>query len=283
MGLFLRIVGTVAAALVAVTLAAWWLLRDPNHLQPQLATVIAATTGVPVAIDGDLAWRLFPSLALRAENISADHQGTHYQLGQLALDVDLRSVIANQDLEGWRVRTLTLSDLTLATRTDRTDIDELKISDFTFDQPAFFETRLTLHSAEREPLPVTAWGKVLYRPATAEVQLRDTRLQTHLASALCNVDATIGEPSHDDEAGQALIPVSLWRDHSWAGECHLDEFELAGKTFRNADVTFRNDAGNSTAKLMLPEFFDGTASAKIDVNAQRDPVAWRVARPCCTG
>ncbi len=276
MRILLRILGTLVALLLAVVVAAWWALSDPNQLKPQLTTLIEDATGVPVRIDGDLAWRLFPPLTLRAEGLSADHEDTRYELERLALDLDLRSVIANQDLEQWQVRTLTLTNLVLTSEGARTEIDELKLTDFAFDQLADFEARLTQHSADGEPLPVAARGKLLYEPTSSEIQLKDTRVETDMASGLCNIDATIGTGSSYQDPPEALIPVSIWRSYDWVGECLLDDIELDDQTFKNVRAELSNDAGNSTTTLTAPEFFGGTASAKVDIDAQRDPVAWRV-------
>ncbi|MCH8141233.1 MAG: AsmA family protein, partial [Proteobacteria bacterium] len=50
-------------ALLAITGGAiFYFTQDANRFKPELEALIAEQTGVPVQIEGDLAWRLWPPL-----------------------------------------------------------------------------------------------------------------------------------------------------------------------------------------------------------------------------
>lgn len=276
----LRFIGVLFGLIIALGLAlaagAWYLLSDPNQLKPELSRLIEQQTGVPVSINGDLGWRLVPPLTLSAEQIEASHEGTDYTLAALDLDLDLRSVIGNQDLEQWRVRSLVLKDLVMISDTDRTEIAHLKLTDFEPNTASPFESRLLVVSADEEPLPLNARGMITYLPASDQIQLTDTRFETDLTSGLCNLDATIGTASSYVDPADSIIPVSVWRSYDWQGACTLDAIELEGERFENLELELSNTGGNSTTNLSIPEFFGGSATAKVDINAQRGPVAWRI-------
>jgi AsmA protein len=58
--------------LVAFVAGVWWLLSDANRYKPQVVDLIQSRTGLAVAIQGDLSWRLWPPVQLVAQSVSAD-------------------------------------------------------------------------------------------------------------------------------------------------------------------------------------------------------------------
>ncbi len=155
---------------VAVSAAAWYLLSDPNSLKPELTRIIEERTGVPVAINGDLGWQLWPPLRLNAGDITATHEGSEYAVEALRLNLDLQSVISNQDLEAWQVRSLEVDNLTITTAADVTHLEYLQLQNFAFDRASPFKTRVTYTGADEEIVPLEAQGLITYRPERDEVQ-----------------------------------------------------------------------------------------------------------------
>lgn len=267
----------IAVLLALVVLAgSWWLLKDPNLLRPQLLELLEVQTGVPVRIEGALGWRLLPPLTLYAEELSAEHEGVRYELARLDLDVDLSSVVFNRDLEQWRIRSLKLDDLNVIQAADRIRVHELTLSDFAFNRPSRFATRLTRYAEGEEPMAVAAHGQLLYQPEAGVLELADTRVETDDLNGLCNIDAVIGDPASYVDPPDSVIPVSVWRRFDWNGSCLLDDFRLRGQHFENVRLDLSNDEGNSITTATFPRFFGGHASLEMDINAQRDPVAWRI-------
>jgi hypothetical protein len=271
--LFMLLIGLA----VAVSAAAWYLLSDPNSLKPELSRIIEERTGVPVAINGDLAWQLWPPLRLNAGKITASHEGSDYAVEALRLNLDLQSVITNQDLEAWQVRSLELDNLTVTSATDVTHLEYLQLQNFAFNTPSPFVTRVTYTGADGQPMPLEAEGLITYRPERDEVQLANTRFNTDLTSGLCDLVASIGESSSYVDPMDAIIPISIWRSYDWDGTCTLDAIELEGESFRDVVLELNNTGGNSNTTLSIPEFFGGSATAQVDINAERDQVAWRIA------
>ncbi len=65
------VLGILVILAVAVG-AMWWLLSDANRFKAELIELIASNTGLQVAIDGNLSWRLWPPVQLVAEDVRAD-------------------------------------------------------------------------------------------------------------------------------------------------------------------------------------------------------------------
>lgn len=276
----LRFIGWLLATLMLLALllsgAAWYLLRDPNELKPELTALIESQTGVPVTIDGDLAWRLWPPLTLSARAISANYEGSAYSTGRLSLDLDLRSVISSRDLDQWRVNSLEVEDLVIESPTDRTEIADLTLSNFAIDTPSPFKTRLRYQSGDEPPVPLTAAGQLTYRPASNEVLIRETRFETDLATGVCNLDTRLGEASGLIDAPDAIIPTAIWRSVDWDGNCVLERLLLEDQTFENVRIELANEGGASATNVEIPRFFGGSAIAQIDIDAAATPVRWRI-------
>ncbi len=52
---------------------------------------------------------------------------------------------------------------------------------------------------------------------------------------------------------------------------------MEGQRFEQVVLELSNKGGNSNTTLSIPEFFGGSATARVDINAERDQVAWRIA------
>jgi len=271
-----RLTAAVLVLIMAVSAGAWYVLDNPNQLKPQLTALIEERTGVPVRIDGDLSWQLLPPLTLSAAGVRAEQDGASYELGRLELDVDLGSVLTSQDLNAWQIRSLKLTDFELNRDGERTQIPHLTLNDFAFDQRSPFATELTYQGPDGNAIPLAADGTLIYRPGSQTVELIDTRFKSDLTSGLCNLTGSMGDAGGYVDAEGTLIPVSIWRGYNWAGACLLDAIELDGERFEDLNLELSNTAGNSSTVLTLPRFFGGNATAKVDINAEHDPVVWRI-------
>jgi AsmA protein len=75
----------------------WWLLSDANRFKPELIDLVSTNTGLQIAVDGNLGWRLWPPVQLVAEGVSADWSADAkqplLQARSLRLDAELWSLI----------------------------------------------------------------------------------------------------------------------------------------------------------------------------------------------
>jgi hypothetical protein len=273
----LRYALLILLLLAGATAAATYLvLQNPNDLKPQIEALIATRTGVPVRIDGDLHWRLWPPVSLRAASLHADHRGQAWQVGALSLDVDARTLLA--DPAGWRIQSLTLNDVSMLENGNQLTIDRASLADLVPRQPAPLSAELSYAPAGQAPIPLTVDGMVQIDPDTLTLRLDDTRLSTTSAQGVCNVEARpVADPepalpAHADD----LLPVDLLRSYRWNGACLLDWIVLRDRRFEQVTVTIENDAGDSRTRLEAPQFFGGEAELDWHVDARATPLRWRV-------
>ena len=269
------ILGMAIMALV-VTAAAYFFLQDPNRFKPEIEAFIEEQTGAKVDIGADLSWQLLPPLALSATDVSAEYEGSAYELAAMQLDLDLMSVVRNRDINQWEVTALTLADLTVSQEDTVTHIESFRIDNFKPARPSPFSAKLTQRTGEEPALPLTVNGMISADPDSRQVSLTSTRFETTEASGVCNIDAAFKDATQPPDPEDAVIPVSVWRSIDWSGVCNLDRLTLLEEDFDTATVTLENVAGRSTTNVSIPEFFEGSAGATVDIDASATPVQWRI-------
>ncbi|MEJ2088144.1 MAG: AsmA family protein [Gammaproteobacteria bacterium] len=266
----------VAVLMVALVAGAYVVLQDPNRFKPEIEEFVAEQTGAQVDIGTDLHWVLFPPLGLSAKEVKADYEGNSYALASLRLDLDLMSVLRTRDIDQWQVTALTLDDLVVTQAGTVTHIESFRIDNFKPKTPSPFKAVLTQRSGEEPPLPLEVNGLINVDPTANQASLTDTRFGTTAASGVCNLDATMTDSSQPPDPADALIPVSIWRTVNWSGACTLDRLTLLEEDFHQATVSLSNTGGKSTTEVRIPEFFEGSAGATVDIDASSDPVRWRI-------
>lgn len=277
--ILVRVFGTLLLLLLIVIGVGVYLLEDANRFKPELVALIETQTGVPVRIDGDLTWQLLPPLSLSASAIRADHEGTRYQLDELALDVDLRSIVKTRDSDRWIIRSLRIDGLQMRSgegaEMSTTKIEYLTLSDFSPGQPSPFTTQLSYQTGEQPAIPLTLSGLMTVSAAADTFTISDGNFTTTDASGVCNLTASSTGKSVTS-AADGLIPLAVWQRYDWMGTCLLDRLTLQEEDFRRVSVELANTAGNSTTEISIPEFFGGQAKSRIQIDTRPTVIAWQV-------
>lgn len=274
---FLRFT-VLALALVLLTSGAAlaYLLQDANRLKPQIQTLIETQTGVPVRIDGDLDWRLWPPVSLSATEVSADYQGKAWEAGSLSLDLDALRML--RDPGQWRVQGLRVADVTMQEQGSVLAIRHAHLADLAPRSRAPVAATLSYTPAGGEAFPVNLAGNLQVDPETLNLALSDTRIETPEAEGICNLDATpVADPAPAPPAGEDdLIPLAMLLGYRFDGECRLDWVQMAEQRFENVSVTVDNDAGAGKVTLLAPQFFGGRGQMDVAIDARANPMRWVV-------
>ncbi len=268
------LIGIAVLALIVVGIG--YFLQDANRFKPEIQAIIEENTGVQVEITGDLSWRFFPPLGLSAAGVLSEYEGSRYELGELVLDLSFMSVISSRDINQWEVLTLTLDDLVITQGEEVTEIDAFKLHNFKPATPSPFTATLTQKPAAGDPLPLTLDGMIAIDPSAQTASLTDTHFETTQASGICNLDAVYRESVQPPDPEGAIIPVSVWRTVDWSGDCLLDRLTVEEENFTDVTLTLSNTGGVSSTEARIPDFFDGSAGAIVDIDASAEPVRWRI-------
>lgn len=268
------LIGLAVSALIVVAIG--YFLQDANRFKPEIQSFIEERTGARVDITGDLSWRFLPPLGLSAAGVRTEYEGNRYELGELGLDLSLMSVVKSRDINQWEVLALTLDDLVIAEGDEITAIESFRLRNFKPATPSPFTASLIQKPASGEPLPLSLDGLIAIDPGTRTASLTETRFETTQASGVCNLDAVYREGTQAPDPEGAIIPVSLWRTVDWNGDCLLDRLTLEEENFTDVTLTLSNTRGVSTTEARIPDFFDGSAGAIVDIDASAEPVRWRI-------
>ncbi len=266
----------ISTALLAVGVAViFYFTQDANRFKPELEALIAEQTGVPVKIEGNLAWRLWPPILLTAEKLSAEHEGRNWQLGRLALDIDVMTLIDGFDR--WRVQALTIDELTMEEGGDRLELSHLKLEDFAIGEPARLTLALNYQPADETAISLDLNGTVTYHTEPERYALDDLRFNTTDADGICSLAVQLNaEFVAPPQATDVLIPVDTFREYDWQGTCTLDRLTYDDESFADVLIVLDNDDGLSTNDISIPVFFEGTAEVHAVIDATTTPVRWTI-------
>ena len=271
--------------LIAVLLSAGFLLywtADANRFKPELQALLSEQSGIPVTIEGNLSWRLFPPLVLTAEAVNADNDGQQWSVGKLALDMDVMTILRTRDLEQWRVQALELTDVVMLDEGDRLRVQTLDLRDFRPGTPspllASLDYTADYAAAESTPVEVELDALVTYQPQPQAIVFSPAKVSTDAASGDCDLTLRpVVNPGEMPSATDAdLVSVAMLRSFDWQGECALAEITVDGQSFSNGNLALENTGAVATSTLTLPEFFGGQAVANVVINASRLPPRWQV-------
>jgi uncharacterized protein involved in outer membrane biogenesis len=268
------LIATLAVAAAGAAAAAY-VLHDPNRFKPELESLIARQTGVPVRIGGELSWALWPSVSLAAGDVSAARGGQAWSVAALEIGLDPLTLL--DPPEQWTVASLRVADLTLQQGERLLEVVDARLSDFTPGSPAPFTATLRVPATPgAESVPVRLEGRVAVDPATLAVTLEDTRIESEAGEGVCNLSGRPnGLPAGADDP-QALVPAGRIRAHDWTGRCSFDWLRWNGRRFDDVTITTEGSRGIAEAALNAPAFFGGTARADLTLDAATAPLHWTV-------
>lgn len=271
---FALILAFVLAAAGAA--AAAYVLHDPNRFRPEIETLIARQTGVPVRIAGDLSWSLWPSVSLAAGDVSAEQDGRAWSVSALTIGLDPLTLL--DPPEQWTVASLRVAALTFEQGGQVLEVVDAHLRDFTPGTPAPFTAALRLPGGPaREPVPVRLSGRIDLDPATLAMTLEDTRIESDAGEGTCNLAGRPnGLPAGPDDGPDALLPAGQIRAHDWHGRCSFDWLMWNDRRFDNVTVTSEGNRGIVEVTVDAPAFFGGSAGVEVTLDAATAPLHWTI-------
>ena len=82
--------------------------------------------------------------------------------------------------------------------------------------------------------------------------------------------------SVDPALDAPVLPLDLIRSTDWNGKIAIAQLEQDGATFHNATITSSNESGAVSGALDLPDFFRGTATTQLKIDATGSTPQWNI-------
>jgi hypothetical protein len=82
--------------------------------------------------------------------------------------------------------------------------------------------------------------------------------------------------SVDPALDAPVLPLDLIRSTDWNGKIAIAQLVQEGATFHNATITSSNESGAVTGAIDLPDFFGGTATAHVKIDATGAAPQWNI-------
>ncbi|MEM7220350.1 MAG: AsmA family protein [Pseudomonadota bacterium] len=279
MRVFVIIVAVIFALLIAAGAGILWLLQDPNRYKSDIEAIIRDATGFEVALKGDLSWRLWPPVILQAEDLAFENNETRYSLERLSVDASARALLSGTP--ELKVQSLRLAGLTMSDKRFEsvTQIDVLTLADFSIGQPSPLHIEGVSAATSEAPTPFELDAIITYDDAADSLTLQDATFDAAGATGVCQgrIDALSRSPSSDHQEGpDDLLPIDTFRAQDFDFDCTIPSYTAADLTLEDIAVDVTNRGGLADIEVRVPEFFDGTATIAVDINASRHDPRWKV-------
>ena len=276
--LIMVLAGLIGLCIIA-GVAVLWLLKDPNAYKDQIETLIEENAGIEIDIQGDLSWRLWPPVVLQAADLTFEDEETKYVLKRLSVKANALALLsATPDLQ---IDSLQLTDLTMSDKRFEsvTQVVDLTLTGFAIGKPSPLHVEAISAPGSEAPTPFAMDAMITFRQEEDELDVTNARFETAGITGVCNAVVThlTRKPtSNHPETSDDLLPLDTFRAQNWDATCTIPNMESAGLTLTNVEVTARNEGGLSNINVNVPDFFDGTATVAVDINASRHSPRWKI-------
>ena len=256
-----------------------WLLQDPNRYKPELESLIADAMGIDLRIDGDLSWQLWPPVTLRAADLSFADEETNYQLGALAVQADLRSLLTGDrelKLQNIRVSDLVITDKELG---DITRVHRLQLDNFAVGKPSPLSVQATLESPDDPAVEVALQAQLTYNQKADSGALQDMSFDYDGIKGTCDVALShLGRepPRKDKRSKEDVLPLTTFNSMDWVADCSLPEYALQGTAIHDITVHSENKAAHSRNIIKVLDLFGGSLQLTAEIDAVRKHPAWKI-------
>lgn len=283
------------ALVVAIIVAAFaYRFGDAERLREPLEAYFSERTGLPVQIEGELAWHFFPPLQLRITKLSAGPQDAKRQgsLAAAALRVSPWSaMLAPNEPSQWTINAFTLDDLQYVDGRRHYQILDFEIHELKDRTSAPFSTSLAYDNGRpnaqgvSEPETLNLNGSLLLATSSLSMTFNEVAVAGSLAQGKCDAAFTLEynataqslSSSKDD-----LVPVADLRDTRWQTDCVFDQLTWNNTAFTDVTWFSTNNSGATRHRLTIADFFAGSAQIDLSVDASLPNVHWQL-EPKLTG
>ncbi len=276
--LIMILAGLIGLAIVA-GVAILWLLKDPNQYKDQIETLIEENAGIQIDIKGDLSWRLWPPIVLQAANLTFEDDETKYVLQRLSVHANALALLSSEpDLQ---IQSLQLNGLNMSDKRfdSVTEVVNLTLTDFALNKPSPLHIEAISGPNTAEPTLFEMDALITYRKDDDALDINQAKFETAGIVGVCNAVVTHlsrAPTSNHAETKDDLLPLDTFRAQDWDATCNIPTMDAGGLALNNVAIKTTNTGGRSNINVNVPEFFDGTATVDVDLNASRHSPRWKV-------
>ena len=276
--LIMILAGLIGLCIIA-GVAILWLLKDPNAYKDQIETLIQENAGIEIDIQGDLSWRLWPPVVLQAADLAFEDEETKYVLKRLSVNANAMALLSSTP--ELQIESLQLTDLTMSDKRFEsvTTVVDLTLADFAIGKPSPLHVEAISAPNSAEPTAFEMDAMITFRQEEDELDVTNARFETAGITGVCDAKVTHltrTPTSNHEETSEDLLPLDTFRAQNWDATCTIPSMDSAGLVLKDIGITAKNEGGLSNINVNVPNFFDGTATVAVDINASRHSPRWKV-------
>lgn len=284
LGLTLLVVAIIT--LVAAVFA--YRFGDAERLREPLEAYFSERTGLPVRIEGELAWQFFPPLQLSITNLTAGVQDAKRRgsLDAAALRIaPLSALRAPNEPSRWTISAFTLGNLQYVDGPRHYEIVQFEIHNLKDRTSAPFSTALTYDNGRpnvegiSEPETLNLAGSMLLATNSLSMTFSDVTVSGSMAEGECDANFALAHNAATQTVASSkddLVPVADLRDTRWQTDCVFNSVRWNNQDFTDATLFSTNNSGATRHRLNIADFFSGTAQIDLSVDASLPKVRWQL-------
>ncbi len=278
---FLYLLGFLVLLALVAGAGLLWALKDPNRFKPELEALILESTGMPIKLDGDLSWELWPPVVLAGNDIKFSDEDSSYLIGSVGVRADVLGLLRTQTLA---VQEFVASDLVITDKKfgDITHIDSVRITDFAPGKASPLQLSARLESPDGVQTAVTLRGQLTFFPEQDRLTLAGAQFDYDGIKGVC--DARVSNLSRDpsltyEETKDDLLPLDSFRAYDWVADCTVPRYSTADApalVLNDVQIHSENKNARSNTSLKIPELFGGSVETKVAIDTRNRTPRWQI-------
>ncbi len=276
----------LVVAVIALVAGFAYRFGDAEHLREPLETYFSERTGLPVRIEGELAWQFFPPLQLSITELTAGAQDAKRRgsLKATALRIaPISALLAPNEPSQWTISAFTLDNLQYVDGPRHYEVVQFEIHDLKDRTAAPFSTALTYDNGRpneqgmSEPETLNLAGSMLLATSSLKMTLSDVTVAGSMAEGKCDANFSLAHSAATQTVASSkddLVPVADLRDTRWQTDCVFNSLRWNNQDFNDTTWFSTNDSGVTRHRLNIADFFSGSAQIDLSVDASLPQVRW---------
>lgn len=264
---------TLVILLLLVVGAMSYYLSDTEQVKSQLSAELSSVSGYDVDIQGDLNWRIFPSLGLAVGNVKVRDEETQIHISKLQIGLSLSEI--TKAPEDWTLGRLVLSEVRIKDADFR--LQRFAMQDFSLGKTSPFQAQLGFLQAP-EPseiregsAPVGITGEMIYQLQPSKTNPERTLSDLTLVQA--DITTRIEEAPLAGKCTGTLKEVDGSNDRTDALNAYTSRLDCTSAEFKLNSLTWPESKATVTlARGRLDATVDAE-NGSVDIRKLKETVA----------
>ena len=277
-----------ALAVITIAVVTFILsIQDNERISLGLKTAIESNSNFTAEFTEPFKWSFSPAPTLQISDFALHDKQTKVSIAQLELQLNWSALWT--DPSRWQIKNLDVTQAAIRRGSRQADIGQLTVSDFAVGHPSsFFLAASVTTTAGAPPINSLVEGQFIvgHQTKNNNHSIKFTQLTLHgpTAEGKCKGEIHRLTPTNHqaaatnnvDQGATTLLPLNALRPYDFQLNCLLKHIRWGGESVGVTSLELEKAAGQIAARIDAQEFLEGTFSAVVNIDTQRQPLHWHI-------